>query len=54
MTLSLPFHICVDGSEGTEEDVSELVSSASYPDIAEGVAGMIGAARKCMPRGVGK
>jgi hypothetical protein len=54
MTLSLLFHICVDGSEGTDEDVSELVSSASYSDIAEGVAGMIGAARKCMPRGVGK
>lgn len=57
MTLALPFHNCVegiDGTDGTEEEVSEPVSSASYAETAEGVEGMIGAARKCIPRGVGK
>jgi hypothetical protein len=54
MTLSLLFHIWVDGTDGIEDDVSELVSSASYSDMIDGVEGTIGAARKCIPRGVGK
>ena len=55
-TLSRLFHIFV---EGVEEEVRELASSASEapsPSLAmyDGVAGRTGAARKCMPRGVGK
>ncbi len=45
---SLFFQILVDGSE---EEASELASSPSHSELSDG---RTGAARKCMPLGVGK